>query len=105
MYLGPDESDEEQDDGDQKDNKYRHMISVVKVSKDELEVDGILGLEESGPIAGEMVCLTLCPDPHIVLEEYLDRATVRGGRDRKKESHRNPAAVPLLRGGVEIITT
>ena len=77
MDLGPDKSDEEQDDGHEEDNEYRHMISVVEVSKDELEVDGILGLEESGPIAGEMVCLTLCPDPHIVLEEYLDRKTVK----------------------------
>ena len=64
------------------------MVSVVKLSKDELEVDGIHGLEEAGPVAAEMVCLTLCPDPHIVLEEYRD-----------------PTAVPLLRGGVEIITT
>ena len=104
MYLGPDKSDEEQDDGHQEDDEYRHMISVVKVSKDELEVDGIHGLEEAGPVAGQMVGLTLCPDPHVVLEEYLDRATVRGGRDRKIESHRNPAAVPLLRGGIEIIT-
>ena len=87
MYLGPDESDEEQDDGDQKDNKYRHMISVVKVSKDELEVDGILGLEEAGPVAGEMVCLTLSPDPDIVLEEYLRQINssekVRGKRKIK----------------------
>ena len=78
MDLGPDESDEEQDDGHQEDNEYRHMISVVKVSKDELEVDGILGLEEAGPVAGQMVGLTLCPDPHVVLEENLDRSTVRG---------------------------
>ena len=55
------------------------MVSVVKLSKDELEVDGIHGLEEAGPVAAEMVCLTLCPDPHIVLEENLDRSTVRGG--------------------------
>ena len=83
MYLGPDKSDEEHDDGHQKDNEYRHMISVVKVSKDELEVDGILGLEEAGPVAGKMVCLTLGPDPHVVLEENLERFTVQRERNRK----------------------
>ena len=105
MDLGPDKSDEEQDDGHQKDDEYRHMVSVVKVSKDELEVDGIHGLEEASPVAAEVVCLTLCPDPHIVLEQYLDRGTVRPGGNRKIESHRDTAAIPLLRGGVEIITT
>ena len=83
MYLGPDESDEEQDDGHQEDNEYRHMIRVVKVSKDELKVDGIHGLEEAGSVAGEMVCLTLCPDPHIVLEEYLERNTSCWGKIEK----------------------
>ena len=85
MYLGPDQSDEEYDDGHQKDNEDRHMIGVVKVSKDKLEVDGILGLEEAGAIAGEMVGLALGPDPHVVLEENLDRLIVERETERQRE--------------------
>ena len=77
MYLGPDESDKEEDDGDEDDNEDCNMISVVKISKDELKVNGVLGLEESRPIAGEMVGLTLSPDPHIILEHHLARGRLK----------------------------
>ena len=71
MDLGPDEGDQEQYECDQEDDENCHMIRVVKVRKDKVKVNGVLGLEESCSVACEMVGLTLSPDPHVVLELNL----------------------------------
>ena len=71
--LSPDEGDEEHNDGDQEDDENRHMIGVVKVSKDKVEVDGVLGLEEPGSVTRKVIGLALSPNPDVVLELNLRR--------------------------------
>ena len=103
--LSPDESDEEQDESHQEDYEDSHVIRVVKVSKDKVEVDGVLSLEEARSVAGEVVGLALGPDPDVVLEGDLEVRDMEWTESKKCDTYRYSTAVPFLGGGVEVITS